>query len=399
MDVLDGIRAISILLVLWFHFWQQTWLMPAYSTPFLKWLGISSVTFDIVRRAGYLFVDMMILVSAFSLFLPHARTMIIGAPAPSIKQFYRKRAARILPSYLLCVIVLFIIALCQGSYSSDTVMLRDLISHLTFTQMFWIDSYIFTNLGVVLWTVAVLVMFYVIFPWVAIAFRRLHIVVYIVMVGLGLGATYLMASIGSDMTMYVNQFPTFLPVFANGMGAAYLYVWFAKKCRWRKLLSPLFTVLAILMVVIMCEMMSDCVSAYPESQKWQMLYRYPLSLVFTGFILFSAFAIKPYRMIFSNAVAKSLAAISFNLYIWHQWIMVQLRSGLGFAHGGDVSKAGANAQIALTITGLVVSIIVAVIITYCVEKPMSKLILNNGRRKENASEIQNKGNLLNGDKL
>ena len=33
VDVLDGIRAYSILLVLWFHFWQQNWLMPIWHVP------------------------------------------------------------------------------------------------------------------------------------------------------------------------------------------------------------------------------------------------------------------------------------------------------------------------------------------------------------------------------
>ena len=26
--VLDGIRAIAVVMVVWFHFWQQTWLTP-----------------------------------------------------------------------------------------------------------------------------------------------------------------------------------------------------------------------------------------------------------------------------------------------------------------------------------------------------------------------------------
>ena len=39
VGVLDGIRSLGVLIVLWFHFWQQTWLMPAYRTPFLNRLG------------------------------------------------------------------------------------------------------------------------------------------------------------------------------------------------------------------------------------------------------------------------------------------------------------------------------------------------------------------------
>lgn len=387
VDVMDGIRAISILLVLWFHFWQQTWLMPVYQTPFLKWMGVSAINPNDIRWVGYIFVDMMILLSAFSLFLPHARTMILGEPVPSIKRFYQKRVARILPSYLASVLILFIIAAVNGTYSSYGAMFKDLATHLTFTQMFWRDTYIYTQLNVVLWTVSLLVQFYLVFPWLAWAFRKLHIFIYAVMVAVGLFITFIFTKQGSDMSMYVNQFPTFLPVFANGMAAAYLYVWFTKKCRWRKLLSPLFTAGAIVMIVLMLKMADECFKAYPNGQFWQMENRYLLSLVFTGFLLFSAFAIKPYRFLFSNSIVKGIALISFNLYIWHQWIIVKVRESFGFISGQDVTNAGANMQWTITIEALIISIIVAVIMTYCVEKPFAKLILKNYRRKENALSI------------
>lgn len=387
VDVLDGLRAVAVLIVLWFHFWQQTWLMPTYVTPFLKWLGISQISPDIFRRVGYLFVDMMVLISAFSLFLPHARTMVMGEKAPSIKRFYQKRAARILPSYYICVAFMFVIAVATQKYSTSAYMYKDLFSHLSFTKMFWRDTYIYTNLNVVLWTVSLLVMFYAVFPWIAIAFRKLPLVVYVAMVGLGLGATFLMSNKGGDMSMYVNQFPTFLPVFANGMGAAYIYVWFTKKCSWRRLLSPLFTAAAILLVVLIVRLMSNCSLAYPESQRWQMEWRYVLSLAFAGFVLCAAFSIKAFRSIFSNPVAKAFASISFNLYIWHQWIMVQLRSALGYKDGGAVAAAGGNAQLSLTVTAFLLSLAVAIFMTYCVEKPLSKLILNIGRKDKNAISL------------
>ncbi len=33
IGVLDGIRAIAIGMVVWFHFWQQTWLTPYLNIP------------------------------------------------------------------------------------------------------------------------------------------------------------------------------------------------------------------------------------------------------------------------------------------------------------------------------------------------------------------------------
>ena len=80
VGVLDGVRAIGVLCVLWFHFWQQTWLMPVYQTPFLAWAGIPSVNPDVIRRVGYLCVDLMLLLSAFVLYLPHARSVFCKTP-------------------------------------------------------------------------------------------------------------------------------------------------------------------------------------------------------------------------------------------------------------------------------------------------------------------------------
>ena len=36
VDVLDGIRALAIILVVWLHLWEQCWLMPIVQTPALS---------------------------------------------------------------------------------------------------------------------------------------------------------------------------------------------------------------------------------------------------------------------------------------------------------------------------------------------------------------------------
>ena len=78
IDVLDGIRAVSVIIVLIFHFWQQTWIFPVIKTPWLAFVGITKIDFSNFATVGYLFVDMMVLISGFLLFLPLMRSIILG---------------------------------------------------------------------------------------------------------------------------------------------------------------------------------------------------------------------------------------------------------------------------------------------------------------------------------
>ena len=86
----------------------------------------------------------------------------------SWKNYARRRIARIVPSYYFAVLLLFFAsALPTGAYATTADALKDLFAHLTFTQTLWVNTYIATPLDVVLWTVAIEVWFYVLFPFVA----------------------------------------------------------------------------------------------------------------------------------------------------------------------------------------------------------------------------------------
>ena len=65
---LDGIRAIAILIVAWYHIWQLSWLQPIKETNALAVFNIDSINFDFMVRTGYQMVDVMILLSGFCLF-------------------------------------------------------------------------------------------------------------------------------------------------------------------------------------------------------------------------------------------------------------------------------------------------------------------------------------------
>ena len=384
VDALDGVRVLSILLVLWFHFWQQTWLMPTYETPFLAWLGIDKLDPAILRRVGFIFVDMMMFLSAFCLFLPYARWMFLGEPEPDVKAFYRRRVARIFPSYYLCIFILLAVAIAQNLYrGSMSALLWDFGTHLTFTQMFRVGTYMHTQLNGGLWAVVIEMQFYLLLPWIAKLFKKFHLLVLAVMMGIGVwytwgpASTYLAASLagsGKPVLMVVNQFPSFLPVFALGMGCACLFVLYVKHCKWKRLLSIPMTAVSIFALMLIWKLTLACTRS-ENIQIWQLMYRIPLAGAFVLFVLPLSLSAKPWQRLFGNPIAKWLAGISFNLYIWHQLLIVWMRKSYGFASGADAAAAGANMQWSLTVLGLIVSIAVAWIVTKLVEKPFAKLIL------------------------
>ena len=167
IGVLYGFRALMVLFVMNFHLWQQSWIAQTV-TVFGKRIG-----FDFWTRSSYLFVDGMILMSGFLLYLPYAREQLEGTPVPSVRRFYFNRLVRIVPSYLFAVLgMLFLVAIPQHMYASTGAMLGDVAAHLTFTFLFWPSTYLSTPLNMALWTIAVEMQFYLIFPLIVRAMKK-----------------------------------------------------------------------------------------------------------------------------------------------------------------------------------------------------------------------------------
>ena len=384
VGILDGVRALGVLCVLWFHFWQQSWLMPVYQTPFLAWAGIKAINPDVLRRVGYLCVDLMLLLSAFVLYLPYARRTFCGTPVDSVKTFFKKRFARIMPSYLFAVIVMFAVAMALGTYKGRaSFALKDLLTHITLTQMLFNDTYLFTGITAVMWTVCIEAAFYLVFPLLARAFERRPLLVYTSMMLCGVWFTNAVSPALGEPRIMVNRFLTFLPVFANGMMAAYLYVWYAERVRHKAIPSIFGTVAAAAALYLIFRLFRFCVASGDAShqQVWQMQYRTLLSFAFTVFMLGMSISAKPIRMLLGNRVLSAIAAVSYNLYLWHQWLMVKICTAFGAKSGADIANGGANLQWTVTIMGLLLAFAVAALTTYGIEKPISRLILHNGKEK------------------
>ena len=219
IGVLYGFRALMVLAVVNYHIWQQSWLSQRVSL-----LGLST-DFDFFTRSSYLFVDGMILLSGFLLYLPYARQTLEGTPVPKTGRFYLNRLLRIVPSYLAAVLLALVcFALPQGAYVTSGAMAKDVAAHLTFTFLFWPETYLYTPLNAALWTIAVEMQFYLLFPFLARAAQKKPAITLPVMAVLGWGWRLGVAHFAQDTGMLINQMPAYLDVYALGMLGAMAYL-------------------------------------------------------------------------------------------------------------------------------------------------------------------------------
>lgn len=394
IDVLDGIRAISIIIVLVFHFWQQTWIWPCINTPWLSIIGITQINLSNYAKAGYLFVDMMVLISGFLLFLPLARQIFMDESMNSWKEYAKKRIARIVPSYLLCIIVLFAYNILIDKYTDPVFAAKDLLTHLTFTQVLYAETYMSTKLNVVLWTVNVEVWFYILYPFIASFIKRrgkdtkaiIFSIVKACAVAIAMYSVFYLYAWkfvfqeGASLSMTINQLPAFFSVYASGMLGAFAFVLIAYKQERTPLLAYINLLIAILSIVAVDKLISSCAAVNgTDAQQWQVENRTLLAMVFNVLIISLALSPKWVRWIFSNRFMRFLSGISYNLYIWHQWLAVELKytwripSWEGTTPPNQLSDKVWMNKYAVIITAAAFA--VAVIVTYLVEKPCSNLIL------------------------
>ncbi len=402
VGVLDGIRVFAILTVAHFHLWQQSWLTLNFKTPALAKIGIPSISFEWIQRYGSFFVDMMILLTGFCLFLPYARYMIEGdARRPGlpdryeVRNFFIKRIARIVPSYYFCTFFyLFVFIIPSKNYGSaadffkDSGLMRQMFANMTFTQTLSADTYMMTPFNGALWTVAVEMQFYLIFPILAFLFRKKPILTYIGMVAVSF--YYIRFKVipmdDGEFRWHFNQMPALLCVFANGMLGALLFVSVARNLRQTRFTGIMFTLLTVASFLAV----RFVLKTGPGSTlniRWQLDVRFMLSMFFMLICVGTAFSVRWFRKLFDNKAMHFLAGISYNLYIWHQVIAVKLKvHRIPFWEGDEYPNIAGNRpwMIKYTLIAVLAAFAAAVAATYLIEKPCAKLIgkLTGIRRKK-----------------
>ena len=377
IDVLDGIRAISLIFIVWFHIWEQSWLTPyiEYNNVFTRYFGITQSNLHLFVKFGYLFVDWLIIISAIVNFLPYAESIFMKTPWPDMKKYYKKRAIRIIPSYLLCVLIMFIVAVSTNAYAvyeQKGFAFKDVITHLTFTSIYFKDVYRTSQLNGALWTVQVEIVYYLLMPFLAVFFKKKPVATICSMFAVGVISSNILLYHAKDTWACNNFVTTFASDYAVGMVICMVYCFLSKDRDklYLKTAGIISALTACISFIWMLERFNTI--SRPEGQLY---YRFELALLFGAMTLGIMFAPDFLRRFFGNRFFRFISMISYNLYIWHQVVALWLKKLRIPAWSGETAPNELGDVVwgrKYTFLCVIVALIFATLITYIFDIPVTK---------------------------
>lgn len=358
LGVLDGMRGIAILLVVWFHIWQISWL-PA-PAPWLQF----------IPETGFIGVSIFFFISGFVICYPFVRAHIEGGPRPSWGHFAYRRALKIVPSYLLSIAIVYLIGYEHVEQSGG--VFRDLLTHLLFVHNWFATTY--GSINGVLWTLAVEVQFYCAFPLISLAFLRWPYMTVAAMMALALAfRIYVQGCCDYYFEQLIEQLPGYLDFFACGMLAAWIYVSLRNKRVEKASVRTAAAVAAIAGFAILIALMESLFNiryAPKGFANWQVVNRTWLALDCALIGVASLLAAPYWKAVLENPILVFCSVISYNWYIYHQIVAREL----WWAHlppwqGADM-HFDHQWQFWYSIAAFPATLIVAAAVTYGFERPI-----------------------------
>src|SRR5271170_3108542 len=153
IPAIEGLRGIAVLWVVVFHYVALR--SGQFADPVVEWIDASPVASIFVRN-GFLGVDLFFLITGFLLTLPWFKRALENRGNPSAREFYIRRARRILPAYYVQLAMLFFVFLPLLKpalwYTARLFVLANLGVHVLFLH--YTTPYSSASLGVngALWT-------------------------------------------------------------------------------------------------------------------------------------------------------------------------------------------------------------------------------------------------------
>jgi peptidoglycan/LPS O-acetylase OafA/YrhL len=362
LGVLDGMRGVAVLLVLWYHIWEISWL-PA---PFM-WL-------QWIPETGFIGVPLFFFLSGFVITFPFVRAQVAGERLPTWGHFAWRRFIKIVPSYVLSIVIAYAIGY-AALERAGAAPWQEIVTHLLFIHTWWQSTY--GSINGVLWTLAIEVEFYLVFPLVWWCFSRQTVATFGGMIAIAMLWRIHAAQccFHHEMPLLVENLPGYLDIFACGMFSAWIFARFGHGLR-KPRISPAMPIIAIAGVVL-CSLLLIGMYQQRMLPQWETgLQIYTRSLYGVGFgavAIGSLAAPRFWEVLLANAPLRFMAFISYNLYLYHQMvarIMVRLHVP---PYLGKDPHADPVWQVRYTILAFIVTIVQAAIVTYLVERPLLRL--------------------------
>ncbi len=359
LDVLDGLRGVAILLVLWYHVWEISWLpAPLRQLEFLP-------------ETGFVGVALFFFLSGTVIALPFARAALTGSAPPSWRHFYLRRFWKIVPSYMLSIAVAYAIG--YAARQGGAGVAADLLTHLLFIHTWFPASS--GAINGVLWTLAVEVEFYAIFPLMWWCFRRARWLTVAASVAISL-AWRLHAAACCAHAGIVNldqDLPAFLSCFAIGMLTASLFL--EAHARWNEPLRSTVGVAGFTAGTLASIALLQSLYAFRFANQWAAVWsathRDLLALSFAAIAFGALLSPRPLQRLLANRPLVFFGAISYALYLYHQMVARELL----FYHVPQylgTPQYDPLWQREFTIAAMLLAVAIATALTYWFERPVQQ---------------------------
>ena len=360
LGVLDGMRGVAVLLVLWYHIWEISWLPAPF--PWLEW----------IPETGFIGVHLFFFLSGFVIAFPFVRAQAANEAQPRWTHFYWRRFLKIVPSYVLSIAVAFAIGY-EATVRAGATPWQELWTHLLFVHTWWQPTY--GSINGVLWTLAVEVEFYCIFPLVWFCFKRWPLPTFAALVLLA-EAWRLNAAqccFNGLMPLLAENLPGYLDIFACGMLAAWIFARYGR--RMRETYATVMPLLAIAGAFVLIRLLTGMFDHRTDPQ-WEVALQIttrPLyGLSFAAIALGSLAAPAWWQVLLANPPLTFLATISYNLYLYHQMVARLLLAWHIPGYAGDPHFDQAW-QTRYTLVAFAATILQAALVTFAIERPLLRL--------------------------
>lgn len=385
LDTLDGFRAAATIMVLLFHYWQQSWV--SFSWKFTLFAHTFTISLEPWITSGSLGVEMLFLLSGFCLYYPLA---MHPERRFNAREFAYKRFVRIMPGYWLCFLTGAVLYLGSMPWAelrsyqmSGTEWWYHFVGGLFLGQT--ATPRMFTNpFNGVLWSLPIELEFYFLFPLILRAFKKRPALVTACALLIGESWRFYLRSVNSgNIVFLMNQLPGMIDVFVGGMYAAHLTGRIKRAMDEKQLrsLAPAFTALTIgcVMFFWLDQMLMNASRSAPGGTAVAQMHLRKYNIIALGLaVMSSVFAGSWLRRIFGNPFTRFISTISYQLYMWHMLIALRFKEWhwppYTIPEGGSYPMHDAAWRWPYFMLSLSVSLVIATLLTYCFERPIARTL-------------------------